>query len=350
MIRVSGWSRVPLPPARITPFTAEPSQPSAEALDHGVGQGGPRRGRPGAEVPVTQRRARHLGHGVDPHEAARLPEMAEGGRRVARSGPMGCLAVADLEAQAPVAGVEPAEAGQDAGETGEGHRGGLRQRGRCHQARRQELRGQGEQVAQGATGPRGRRRPGGERRSPFMRQGDDHAGGEVVGEGHARGSGHHRRPGPRSRRWSRCGAVPGRSSGAGASGPRPEAWARRWRTVDPGGPAGSSRARVPSSAATRTASGHEQLGDRRPQERRVGVPGGFDHFHACGRPAHDAGRGGAHRPPRHGVERAGCPTRGCRSARRSTPTRWSRRGGGRSPPCRPGTVRWSRRSGLAWAP
>ena len=47
---------------------------------------------------------------------------------------------------------------------------------------------------------------------------------------------------------------PGRAIGLAPSGGRPEAWASRCRTVEPGGPAGSSRSIVPSSAATRQAS------------------------------------------------------------------------------------------------
>src|SRR5262245_620388 len=46
---------------------------------------------------------------------------------------------------------------------------------------------------------------------------------------------------------------PGRAMAGPGSKPRPEACASRWRTVEPGGPAGSSRSRMPSSAATSTA-------------------------------------------------------------------------------------------------
>src|SRR5437588_510348 len=47
-----------------------------------------------------------------------------------------------------------------------------------------------------------------------------------------------------------AGAV----STASLSGLRPLAWARRWRSVEPGGPRASSRASDPSSTATSTAS------------------------------------------------------------------------------------------------
>src|SRR6478735_8340578 len=39
-----------------------------------------------------------------------------------------------------------------------------------------------------------------------------------------------------------------------SSNARPDAWASRWRRVDPGGPAGSSRPTSPRSTATSTAS------------------------------------------------------------------------------------------------
>src|SRR5436190_2022649 len=47
---------------------------------------------------------------------------------------------------------------------------------------------------------------------------------------------------------------PGSAIGAPASNGRPEACASRWRNVAPGGPAGSSRSMMPSSAATSIAS------------------------------------------------------------------------------------------------
>src|SRR5918992_428301 len=48
--------------------------------------------------------------------------------------------------------------------------------------------------------------------------------------------------------------LPGGAIGAVPSNGSPEACASRWRTVEPGGPAGSSRSSVPSSAATSIAS------------------------------------------------------------------------------------------------
>ena len=46
---------------------------------------------------------------------------------------------------------------------------------------------------------------------------------------------------------------PGGEIGSVPSNGRPEAWLSRSRTVEPGGPAGSSRATTSSSTATRTA-------------------------------------------------------------------------------------------------
>ena len=47
--------------------------------------------------------------------------------------------------------------------------------------------------------------------------------------------------------------VPGGAIGASPSKGRPEACASRWRSVEPGGPAGSSSETIPSSTATSTA-------------------------------------------------------------------------------------------------
>ena len=44
----------------------------------------------------------------------------------------------------------------------------------------------------------------------------------------------------------------------------PDVWARRWRTVAPGGPAGSSRSIRPSATSRSTGKRGHDLGDRRP--------------------------------------------------------------------------------------
>ena len=59
---------------------------------------------------------------------------------------------------------------------------------------------------------------------------------------------------PRSPGSSRCGARPDARSAAPSSNGSPLACASRCRTVEPGGPAGSSRSIVPSSTATSVAS------------------------------------------------------------------------------------------------
>src|SRR6266566_1596446 len=53
--------------------------------------------------------------------------------------------------------------------------------------------------------------------------------------------------------------CPGFAIGSAPSNGNPEACARRWRTVDPSGPAGSSRSTVPSSEATSAASATASL-------------------------------------------------------------------------------------------
>ncbi len=152
------------------------------------------------------------------------------------------------------------------------------------------------------------------------------------------------RPGPRSRRWSRCGAVPVRRGEPGESGPSPEAWARRWRTVHPSGPAGSSSASVPSSTATRTARATSSLVTEAQAKRRPRSPTVGHHRGGGAVTAAHAGRGA---PPRRQcrtpVERAGGGNSALRPGPR--PTRSSRRAGARSPSCRRGSGRWCRRSG-----
>src|SRR5262249_23007013 len=63
VIRVSGWSREPVPPARMTPFIAAPSSPpDASYL--------PPCGPEGRPAPRLERR---LGHSHDPRQPARQP-------------------------------------------------------------------------------------------------------------------------------------------------------------------------------------------------------------------------------------------------------------------------------------
>ena len=100
-------------------------------------------------------------------------------------------------------------------------------------------------------------RPGGGRRS--VRQ-DGGAHGQWAEDpvGHINGERHARTLGQVGGQPLEAGiGVDPPSTGSAerraASGPRPDAWASRCLTVEPGGPTGSSRSRVPSSTATRTA-------------------------------------------------------------------------------------------------
>ena len=76
----------------------------------------------------------------------------------------------------------------------------------------------------------------------------------------------------RTRCSSRCAACRAARSASSPSNGSPDACASRWRTVEPSGPAGSSRSTTPSSAATSVASATDRLRDRRPAELRVARP------------------------------------------------------------------------------
>ena len=176
MIRVSGWRREPVPPARRTPFIgAKPRRgPSGGAgrgrrsgtgvptLRSGAGVPRPARRRPGPATPgppttpkgrSARPAAQHAGHGVDPQERAGLAEVAEGGRRVGRPVQWGRFVPPDLDARAPVAGVERPEAGEHPGQPGELHRRGRRPRGRADQ------RGRAHSPARASRSTRGPDRP-----------------------------------------------------------------------------------------------------------------------------------------------------------------------------------------------
>ena len=165
-------------------------------------------------------------------------------RRVARPGPVRALGVAELEAEPPVVRIHAPEARQDAGEAGELH---ARPPRRASRARRASARAaRARRASSDASGPR-RRRPA----EPASAEAP-HAL-EVVGERHLGARGDELARAARSRCSSRCAAAR-RAIGGSPSNGRPDACASRWRTVEPGGPAGSSRSTIPSSAATSTAS------------------------------------------------------------------------------------------------
>src|SRR5829696_10416741 len=113
------------------PRLAVPAAPEATRRPREPTSGPGRReavgpGRPGGhgplavvEVAVGDGGGGQAGVGVDPQEAAAGAEVAEGGRRAAVTHPVGALAVVELEAEAPVAGVEAADPGHQTGQAGE---------------------------------------------------------------------------------------------------------------------------------------------------------------------------------------------------------------------------------------
>src|SRR5215207_7715586 len=155
-----------------------------------VGPGGPGGHAPlvVGELAVADGGGGQAGAGVDPEEAAAGPEVAEGRWRAAVAHPVGALAVLELEAQAPVTGVEAADAGDQAGQAGELDADGLgEQLGTDHRgALVEQAAGQADQVVEGRGGAGGRvtvdaaavDEPG---RGHLQRV--EHAGGQPAGEG-----------------------------------------------------------------------------------------------------------------------------------------------------------------------
>ena len=190
--------------------------------------------------------------GVDPQERARAAEVAERARRDGVAHPVARLRVAQLEAEAPVVRRHPAVVGQHAVEPRERDRRRLGERLRRDHASARAARARA--AAGRRAGPTSRRPAPRAARSPPCR-----AARAPPRAGTRRTASRRRRPraprAPRSPRSSRCAAH---RAGAIAAPPdsngSPEACASRCRTVEPAGPAGSSRSTTPSSAATSTAS------------------------------------------------------------------------------------------------
>ena len=156
----------------------------------------------------------------------------------------GRLAVAELEAEAPVVRLLPAEARQHAVEAGELHGRRLVERLAARSASARAARARPRAAARAsASTPEAAR--AGEREAPHVL--------EVRGERHLGALADERAEHGRSRCSSRCAACPAARSACSPSNGRPEACASRCRTVEPGGPAGSSRSTIPSSTATSTA-------------------------------------------------------------------------------------------------
>src|SRR5580692_1115749 len=111
VIRVSGCSRDPVPPARMTPFIRGSLDRAATwcpgpLLQHGIGQLRPGPDRPRAEGPIAQPRADHPRHRIHPQEGATAAEVPVGRRGVGGAGPVWLLASPDLHAQTPVTRLE----------------------------------------------------------------------------------------------------------------------------------------------------------------------------------------------------------------------------------------------------
>src|SRR6059058_1592847 len=129
---------------------------TADLGEDGVRELRPRLLGPVVEVALRQTCAAKAGIRVDPEEAAALAEMAEGSGRVARAGPMRPLLVPQLESEAPVVGIHPAEAGQHADETRERHSSRLGERLGCDERGRQQLPAEREQVVERSADTRSR--------------------------------------------------------------------------------------------------------------------------------------------------------------------------------------------------
>ena len=96
------------------------------------------------------------GDRVDPEEGSASSEVAERLRGVARPGPVRRLAVAQLEAQAPVVGILEPEPGEHAAQAGERRAAGLLDKRRREDARVQQLAPERREVAACAHQPLGR--------------------------------------------------------------------------------------------------------------------------------------------------------------------------------------------------
>ena len=95
---------------------------------------------------------------------------------------------------------------------------------------------------------------------------------QVLREGHLRALGEQLRRAGRSPSSSRCGARPGGRSASSPSNGRPEAWASRWRTVEPVRPGRLVEVEDALLRGDQRGVGGEQLRDRGPAEDGVGGP------------------------------------------------------------------------------
>ena len=161
------------------------------------------------------------------------------------------------------------KSGQHAVEPGELHPRRLGERLRRDERRRQQLAAEREQVVERAVSS-GAGEPRSSRAQPERLE---HGLAQVVGERHLRAL-------PRRARASDLEAgvrvdaprARGARSAARPSNGSPEACASRWRTVEPGGPAGSSRSTIALLRGDEHASAVSELRDRRPAELARRVP------------------------------------------------------------------------------
>src|SRR5262249_23222583 len=121
-------------------------------------------------------------HGIDPEERAAAPEVPEGALGVARPRPVRLLAVAQLDAEPPVVGIEAPDLWQDAVQARELYGCHLVERLRRDERRRLQLARERDDVVERSEHFRGRRAS--ELRVHAERLEDGPA--QVVGERHLR--------------------------------------------------------------------------------------------------------------------------------------------------------------------
>src|SRR5204862_5170111 len=138
--------------------------------------------RPGAELEIRQARERDSRLGIDPEKCAAAAEVPVRPRGVPSPGPVRPLLVAQLEAEAPVVRVHPADVGQHAYETRELDIRRLRERLRRDEARALQLRREAQQVVERAVHLRAGRPA--QLRAQAQRL--EHRRGEVLLERHLR--------------------------------------------------------------------------------------------------------------------------------------------------------------------
>ena len=218
-----------------------------------LGEDGVRERRPRRRRPVPERLVRQ--HPQGETRSGRPRGKCRCGRSARRS-PASCRRLSSAGASrrgartpAPSRSAHPAE-GRRTPTRPELDGRSLGERLRRDDRRREQLMGEEREIGEGAR-ERMRRRPFSElARDPER---PEHGRGQVAVEGHLGALGHELAQPLEAR--VRVDATPtGLGQHGAVVGRWPEAWASRCRTVEPSGPAGSSRSMVPSSLATSAAS------------------------------------------------------------------------------------------------